>query len=139
MLAWATVPSSAIRTGARKRAAAPSASADLGGASGTVSGALIAEGILRESVADEAGGGDEGPAVGGVGAGAGTVAGGVEAELLPERLIEEVARTDVLESGEHDGFGAGVFRLQIVDHRADDLALQVVLRAAQIAREDGER
>src|SRR5207302_11260019 len=65
---------------------------------------------------------------------------GVGADLLlQESGIEQVSGQHVAHRGEQRGPHAGMLALQLREETFHPLALQVLLRAAQIARNDGER
>ena len=53
-------------------------------------------------------------------------------------MVEQVARDHVLNGGEHGLDTTGEAAIPILHHLLDGLTLQVLLRAAQVARNDGE-
>ena len=67
----------------------------------------------------------------------GLFASDLEPQLFPQSRIEEMTGAHVHQRRERAGAKPGVLFLEVRQHAADDLALQVLLRAAQIARQMG--
>src|SRR5690606_22416503 len=75
----------------------------------------------------------------GVGVGAGTGVDGAEAREVEQGAVRELRRLHLADRAE-DVLGATwLLPVPVGQHRLDRLALQVLLRAAQVAGQDGER